>query len=48
VARSRLSRHPSHAHPIFSVDGRHVYFNEASEDGLLNRVWRAGNPFITS
>ena len=48
VAHSRLAKHPSHAHPIFSVDGRHVYFNEASEDGLRNRVWRADNPFLTS
>lgn len=48
VARSRLSKHPSHAHPVFSVDGRHVYFNEASEDGLKNRIWRAANPFLTS
>ena len=46
VARSRLDKHPSHAHPIFSVDGGHVYFNEASEDGLRNRVWRADNPFL--
>lgn len=47
VAHSRLSIHPSHAHPVFSPDARHVYFNEASEDGLRNRVWCAANPFLT-
>jgi hypothetical protein len=46
IGRSRLSVHPSHPHPVFSLDGRHLYYNEAhaTEPGL-NRVWRAENPF---
>ncbi len=46
IARSRMARHPSHAHPVLSPDGRQIYFNEASEDGSRNRVWCADNPFL--
>jgi len=46
VARSRIMNHPSHPHPVFSPDGRYLYYNEASEDGTANRIWRAGNPFM--
>ncbi len=47
VARTRIMNHPSHPHPVFSPDGRHIYYNEANEKGDLNRVWRAENPFIS-
>lgn len=46
LARTRLhARHPWHPHPVFSPDGRYIYFNEAMlPDG--GRVMRVANPFF--
>ncbi len=47
VARSTISKHPSHPHPVFSPDARLIYYNEGSADGLRNRVCCVENPFLT-
>ncbi len=45
LARTRLQpRHPFHPHPVFSPDGRSVFYNEASADGHGGRVMRVANP----
>jgi Tol biopolymer transport system component len=46
AARSSITKHPSHPHPVFSPDGSRVYFNEGERDGTRNRVWWALNPFV--
>ena len=45
LARSRQVRHPSHPHPVFSPDGRWIYYNEVDEACLRNRVMRVENPW---
>lgn len=46
LAHTRITKHPSHPHPVFSPDGSGVYFNEAEPGGTRNRVWCAPNPFL--
>ena len=44
LARSRLrSKHPFHPHPVFSPDGRFIYYNEAASDDHGDRVMRVAN-----
>ncbi|HSI84276.1 MAG: hypothetical protein ACAI35_28490 [Candidatus Methylacidiphilales bacterium] len=45
LARTTISRHPSHPHPEFSPNGRFIYYNEGTPDASRNRVCRVENPF---
>jgi hypothetical protein len=44
LTRTTNSTHPSHPHPVFSPDGRWIYFNECDETGRRNRIRRLRNP----
>ena len=46
LTRSRLSSHPWHVHPVFSPDGKSVFFNEAAAQGRGGRVMRIANPWF--
>jgi hypothetical protein len=46
LARSRINTHPSHAHPVFSPDGRWIYFNETDSSRKSNRINRVAHPFL--
>lgn len=49
AARSRRAAgFHCHPHPVFSPDGRTVFFNEASSDGDTHRVVAISNPWINS
>lgn len=48
LARTRRgARHPLHPHPVFSPDGRAIYYNEADEAGNACRVMRVENPLAS-
>jgi hypothetical protein len=40
LARTRITSHPSHPHPVFSPDEQFVFYNEATEMPRGNRVRR--------
>lgn len=45
LARTRQLKHPSHPHPVFSPDGRFVFYNEVDKTLTQNRIMQVGNPW---
>lgn len=46
LSASRIGQGHAHPHPVFSPDGRSIFFNESNADGTLNRVCKVENPLV--
>lgn len=45
LAHSRSGKGQAHPHPVFSPDGRWIYFNKVNDAGTAYRVEKVENPF---